>query len=191
MTNKIGMNGINIKHDLTDKNGNPVKIDTIPDRTKGYVMFGGNRSALSKQIITEQVYDIALNLFKTGVQFDEENADWVIFPDYILPANWHYIAKRTPLMIVFPTQYPQIPPVGCYMKGDIPESANGHMYKQAYHEADKAPLEAGWQWYCVYVKPGTWRPVRYNGKNSWKRGDNLWDYVTLITEVLGTTESSL
>src|SRR5439155_14116798 len=47
--------------DLFDRHGNPVKITTIPDRTKG-VTDGGDRTGLSKQIITEQVHDIAENL---------------------------------------------------------------------------------------------------------------------------------
>src|SRR6202171_1085054 len=61
--------------ELYDRHGNPVKITTIPDRTKGMVTYGGERTFLSKQIITEQVYDIAEKLFKKGVSFDEEQAD--------------------------------------------------------------------------------------------------------------------
>ena len=38
--------------ELFDRHGNPVKITTIPDRTKG-VTYGGERTFLSKQIITE------------------------------------------------------------------------------------------------------------------------------------------
>jgi len=44
--------------ELFDSHGRPVKITTIPDRTKG-VTYGGERSFLSRQIITKQVYDIA------------------------------------------------------------------------------------------------------------------------------------
>ncbi len=52
--------------ELFDSRGRPVKITTIPDRTKGMVMYGGERTFLSKQIITEQVYDIAEKLFKNS-----------------------------------------------------------------------------------------------------------------------------
>src|SRR5690348_2166630 len=60
--------------ELFDKHGNPVKITTIPDRTKGMVTYGGERTGLSKQLITEQVYDIAEKLFKKGVTFNEDHA---------------------------------------------------------------------------------------------------------------------
>ena len=167
--------------------GNILNINAMPARSKSGVAFWGNRSQLSKQIIREQVYDIALNNFKSGVQFDEDNADWVVMPQYVLPKNWSHIAETTPLMIVFPTDYPQIPPIGFYMKADIPDSANGHFFTQAYHDADKTPLEAGWKWYCVFVNPGTWRPAYYREQNSWKKGDNLWTYLTLIKEALSST----
>lgn len=114
---------------LFDKHGNPVKVTTIPDRTKGTVTYGGTRTTLSKQIITEQVYDIAEKLFKQGVSFDEENADWMIANQYVLPPLWHPIAKMTDLLIVFPTEYPVLPPVGFYLKEDIPLSVNGHLYQ--------------------------------------------------------------
>lgn len=129
--------------ELYDQHGNPVKITTIPDRTKG-VTYGGERTFLSKQIIIEQVCDIAEHLFKRGVSFDEENADWMIANQYVLPPLWHSIARTTDLMVIFPTEYPVLPPVGFYLKEDIPLSVNGHLYQQAYHEACSDPLTQGW-----------------------------------------------
>lgn len=108
--------------ELFDKHGNPVKITTIPDRTKGMVTYGGNRTFLSKQIITEQVYDVAEKLFKKGVSFDEEHADWMIANQYALPPIWHHIARTTNLLIIFPTEYPELPPVDFYLREDIPLS---------------------------------------------------------------------
>ena len=107
--------------ELFDKHGNPVKITTIPDRTKG-VTYGGERTFLSKQVITEQVYDIAEKLFKRGVSFDEEHADWMIANQYVLPPIWHSIVRTTDLLIVFPTEYPELPPVGFYLNRDSPRS---------------------------------------------------------------------
>src|SRR5258707_1136352 len=140
--------------ELFDRHGNPVKITTIPDRTKGMVSYGGDRSDLSKQIITEQVYDIAEKLFKQGVSFDEAHADWMIANQYVLPPLWHPIAKTTDLLIIFPTEYPELPPVGFYLKEEIPLSVNGHLYQSAYHEACSDPLTQGWKWYCGYINPG-------------------------------------
>src|SRR5436853_7554603 len=108
--------------ELYYQHGNQVKINTIPDRTKRMVTYGGERTPLSKQIITEQVYDIAEKLFKRGVSFDEENADWMIANSYVLPPIWHSIARTTDLMVVFATEYPELPPVGFYLNRDSPRS---------------------------------------------------------------------
>lgn len=69
--------------DLVDKKGKGIKFTSIPVRDKGG--FGGRRDALSKCIITEQVHDVAENLFKQGVDFDEENAGWVVVSRFNLP----------------------------------------------------------------------------------------------------------
>ena len=144
--------------------------------------FGGRRSELSRQLITEQVYDVAANCFHQGVAFDEEDANWFVVPEYRLPAIWG--GETTPLMIVFPDQYPELPPVGFYLKADLAGSPNGHLFDQAYHEAWKEPLKYGWKWYCVYVEPGAWRPAYIRRLDDWQKGDNLWSYISLINEVL-------
>jgi hypothetical protein len=172
------------KDELLDKKGQPVKIRDIPDRTKG--SFGSTRDRRSLAIIREQVYDVAAHLFKDGVDFDEDNGDWMVVPNFFLPPRWRHIAKSTSLLIAFPTEYPTLPPIGFYLKADIPSSPNGHLYAQAYHEAWKAPLDKNWKWYCVYVKPGSWKPAPVARAGDWKRGDNLWDYFSLIHEALGS-----
>jgi len=149
--------------------------------------FWGNRSEFSKQIITEQIYDIAANIFKNhGVNFDEENADWVVIPNYKLPKNWHHIKKTTDLLILFPTLYPKVPPVGFYLKDDIPYSPDGHLFNEAYHQADRNILKYGWKWYCVYIKPGSWRPNKIKRQYDWEYGDNIWTYLSLIREALSS-----
>lgn len=150
-------------------------------------LFWGDRSRQSKQIVREQVYSIAKHMFTSGVQFDEENAHWVVIPEYWLPKAWKGIARSTSLMIVFPTLYPEIPPIGFYLKSDLPRAPGGHFYEAAYHDAAKEPLKQGWKWYCVYVNPGSWQPASYRGPRTWERGDNLWTYMTLIKEALSST----
>ena len=89
--------------DLTDKHGRGVKFTSIPMRDKGG--FGGQRSELSKRIISEQVVDIAVNLFKQGVYFDEDNGRWMVVPRYNLPPQWHHVARSSALMAAFPDEY--------------------------------------------------------------------------------------
>lgn len=163
------------------------KISNIPDRTKGN--FFENRSNLSKEIIKSQVIDIGTKLFRNqDLKFDEINCDWFIVPNYRLPKNWHHLSKETPLLIVFPTDYPNNPPIGFYLKADLKISPNGHFYDLAYHSAAKEPLKCGWKWYCVYIQDKAWQPHFVRCINDWKKGDNLWTYFQLITEVLESTD---
>ena len=146
------------KGELLDRRGNPVKVTTIPERFKG-ISYDGLRSHISKKIITEQVIDIAEHYLKGGVDFDEIGANWMIAPRYRLPEIWHSEAKFSPVLIVFPTEYPEIPPIGFYMKAEIGLSPNGHLFDTAYHQAYKDPLNQGWKWYCVYIESGLLAPV--------------------------------
>ncbi len=166
--------------ELKDKHGRGAKISSMPDRSKGSFGFSGNRSDLSRNIITEQVVDIAEKLFKQGVDFDEDRARWMVVPDYSLPPRWHHIARSTPLMVMFPDAYPALPPIGFYMMADIPASPDGHFFQAAYHDACQEPIQKGWKWYCVYIHNGAWRPAQ-----NWRDGDNLYTYFHLIREVLG------
>ena len=169
--------------DLTDRHGRPVKITSIPDRTKGAELYTGRRDAWSAAIIREQVYDLAGKFVRGNVDFDEDNADWMVIPQFRLPANWS--VPSTSMLLVFPREYPVNPPIGFYLPASL-VSPNGHFYGQAYHGASSAPTLEGWNWYCCTVNAGSWRPspVRYSG--DWRRGDNLWTYITLINEVLAS-----
>jgi hypothetical protein len=170
------------RHDLTDKRGEGVKVTSIPIRDKGG--FDGRRDPLSKRIITEQVYDIAEKLFRQGVDFDEDNARWMVVPRYNLPPQWHHIARSSALMVAFPDEYPARPPIGFYLMADIPLSPDGHFYEGVAHDAWAEPIRRGWKWYCVYIHAGAWQPAPYRQAGDWKRGDNLYTYFTLINEAL-------
>jgi hypothetical protein len=176
---QINPNRFYSEQELKDKHGRGAKITSMPSRSKGY-NFGGRRSQQSKQIITEQVVYLADKVFRGGVEFDEDNANWLVIPEYSLPPRWHHIARSTPLMVVFPEEYPVLPPVGFYMQADIPESPDGHFFEAAYHNAWQEPIQHGWKWYCVYIHNGAWQPAR-----NWRAGDNLFTYFHLIREVLG------
>lgn len=165
--------------ELVDKHGRGAKITSMPDRSKGYG-FGGRRSAQSRQLITEQVIDLAENLFKQGLDFDEEHAHWMVVPQYRLPPRWHHISRTTPLMVAFPNDYPALPPIGFYMTADLPLSPDGHFFDGVAHGAWQEPIAHGWKWYCCYIHDGAWKPAR-----NWRQGDNLYTYFHLINEALG------
>lgn len=175
--------------DLRDRSGKPVSIVNIPDRTKGMFSILGNasrdvpRTAYSQELVTDQVRHVAAQQQFGDVDFDEEKADWVVLPEYPLPRNWR--RRKSPLLIVFPKDYPTTPPIGFYLPETL-RSPNGHFYDAAYHGAANAPLMRGWKWYCCTVDNGSWRPYPARQKGEWLRGDNLWTYLTLINEVLAS-----
>ena len=169
--------------DLVDRRGNPVKISSIPDRTKGAELFSGRRHDWSRRLIQEQVYDIAARYVKGNVDFDQDNSDWMVIPDFRLPRSWQ--VPTAPLMLVFPRNYPVCPPIGFYLPSWL-QSPNGHFYGQAYHGAESAPILEGWNWYCCTVTVGSWQPYPVRNSGDWKRGDNLWTYMTLVNEVLAS-----
>ena len=168
------------RHELVDKHGRGAKIASMPDRSKAHG-FGGPRSPQSKRVIAEQVVDLAEHLFTQGLDFDEEGAHWMVVPQYRLPSRWHRVARDTPLMVVFPNEYPALPPIGFYMMADIPISPDGHLFRGVYHGAWDAPIQRGWKWYCAYIHEGAWQPARH-----WRDGDNLYTYFHLVKEVLGS-----
>lgn len=170
-------------NELIDKYGRGAKISSMPDRSKGDSRGDSPRPQQSKQIITEQVIDVAEKLFKRGIDFDEANANWLVVPNYQLPPNWHHIAKSTAVLVVFPCDYPRLPPIGFYMPDELPMAHDGHFFKAAVHGASNAPIQVGWKWYCVYIHNGAWQPSR-----NWRDGDNLWTYFQLIREALGNRE---
>lgn len=188
------------KRDLISRRtGESVQMKTMPDRTKGQVplrikgasepTYNKTRTRLSKQIILEQIQSVSENFYKDrNIDFDGDDCNWVVFPEYRLPRRWKGIARESPLLISFPMEYPTLPPVGFYLRASLPESPNGHLYDEAYHSANKAPLDEGWVWYCVYINPGDWKPAPYKKSESWKRGDSLWEYLTLINEALSSSD---
>ena len=159
----------------------------MPERAKGGSLFSGSRSEYSRAIIAEQVEEIAAKFVRGRVDFDGDNADWMIFPAFRLPRIWRRFAA--PLMIVFPRDYPTTPPIGFYMPNWL-DSPNGHFYETAYHGASEAPTLAGWNWYCCTVNDGCWRPYPARFRGEWRFGDNLWTYITLVNEVLGSPEDA-
>ena len=161
------------------------KIASIPDRSKGGSIYDGRRSNYSRAIITEQVHDVALNYVQGNVDFDEDNADWMVIPKFRMPKTWG--VTTAPLLIVFPPEYPTTPPIGFYLPNTL-TSPDGHFYNRTYHDAEEAPTLEGWNWYCCTVNEGGWRPYPARASGEWRNGDNLWTYITLINEILSSED---
>lgn len=159
------------------------RIRVMPDRSKGG--FFRTRSDFSKKVIRDQIFAVSKYLFKgnTDIDFDDKRYDWMTITRYVLPDGW--TPSVSALMILFPTEYPSTPPIGFYLP-DWVKSPHGHLYDAVYHNADSAPLKKGWKWYCAYVNPGSWQPACGRYVEDWKRGDNLFDYITLVGEVLAS-----
>jgi len=187
--------------DLKRDDGKPIEIRDMPDRIKGadYEPAGTflkPRSELSKNLIRDQVYNLAALRFKNqSIDFDEDGAHSMVIPNFTLPKGW--TPKTTPLMIVFPVEYPSLPPNGFYIDKNCvpPPDKAGHMYSRAYNDGFGSTTEQeqylkknNWLWYCAHVKRGSWTPARIRNLADWRNGDNLFDFFTLIDEVLNASE---
>jgi hypothetical protein len=117
-----------------------------------------------------------------GVYYDDEHRDWLLIPNYPLPAR--FADRRCNLLIVFPGAYPETPPIGFYLDKKYrlrDGSYDHHLTGRSYHDAPDL-TEQGWHWYCVTLDmrtEGAWRP-----QPDPQRPDNLWTYLNMIRETL-------
>ena len=130
--------------------------------------------------IEHEVYMIAPRFSASGgVHFDETNGDWLMIPSYPLPERWR--SRWSKLLIVFPSGYPESPPIGFYLnrrfrlKGGNQDS---HFTGSAYYGAPDL-RSVGWHWYCVHIASGCWRPQADHTKP-----DNLWTFLNMVRESL-------
>ena len=184
----VQVSGKTVKNLNPRKNYSPdeiLRVRIMPDRSKGADF--AQRSELSCNIIYQQIVSISENLVKghSDIDFDDAHYDWMTIEQYHLPQGWE--PRVCPLLILFPTEYPQIPPIGFYLPENV-KSPHGHLYNSAYHGASDVPLQKGWKWYCTYVNSGSWKPAYGRYINDWHKGDNLFDYFTLIGEVLASDD---
>jgi len=117
-----------------------------------------------------------------GVYYDQETRDWLVIPDYPLPARFR--DRRCDLLIVFPETYPETPPIGFYLNRQFALQSgetDPHATGRAYHGAPDL-IKQGWHWYCVRMDmaaPGAWRP-----QADPSRPDNLWTFLNMVRESL-------
>ena len=116
-----------------------------------------------------------------GIYYDEANLDWIMIPRYPLPERWQ--ERWSKLLIVPPSSYPQLAPLGFYLNKKFRLKAGGsdpHATGQAYHGAPDL-LKSGWHWYCVTVENGLggWHPSA-----DYRQPDNLWTFLNMVRESL-------
>lgn len=113
-----------------------------------------------------------------GIEFDENGCDWLIINNYTLPERWD--EHRCRLMMIFPSGYPDVPPIGFYLnkKFALKRGTDSHFTGKAYHGAPDMQ-NAGWHWYCVHLQDGAWQP-----QIDYRKHDNLWTYFNMVRESL-------
>ena len=187
-------------NELTRSDGKPIRLTDIPERVKGAGFESAGtylspRSDLSKSLIYDQIYAVSEHLFKgQKIEFDD-GAHSVVIPKFVLPEGWS--PRTTPLMIVFPVEYPDLPPNGFYIAINTvpPPDKGGHIFSRHVHggfgstpEQEKWLRDNNWVWYCAYVQAGAWSPAKIRELSDWRYGDNLFTFFTLINEVLNERE---
>lgn len=90
-----------------------------------------------------------------------------------------FTVSNTDVLFLLPPDYPQLPPIGCYL--NYPWSTLGegdhHFTRQSYYGAPFLS-EQGWYWYCVGLGGGFNRDVWLN---SWRPSNNVSNGHNLAT----------
>lgn len=142
------------------------------------------------QVIIQQIEDLEKKLFHTDLCVDDmSNPQKILIPNFKLPEAARKLnpgVASIPLLIVLPDQFPFLPPVGFYMPDEIKAGAHSG-FSRAYHGAYENQLfmdQVRFRWYCSSIVADTWEPANFKYVEDWRKGDNLWNVVSLITEVL-------
>ena len=148
------------------------------------------RQKWCNDVIRQQIEDLEKHFTHEDIFVDDvNNPIKIMIPHFKLPKatkdlNPGYVS--VPLLIVLPDQYPFLPPVGFYLPEEI--NAGRHSgFGQGYHGAytdtylmDKIKF----RWYCSSIIADTWEPAHFKYVEDWRKGDNLWNVISLIKEVL-------
>lgn len=88
-----------------------------------------------------------------------------------------FTVSNTDILFLLPPEYPQLPPIGCYLNYPWNTTGEGdhHFTRQSYYGAPFLSNE-GWYWYCVGLGGGFSREVWLNSwkpSNQVEKGHNL------------------
>jgi hypothetical protein len=165
----------------------------VPRRVKAFFGYdGNNKSNLTKQIIFSQVSALEKKVFPQGIEIDA-NYNWFRIKQYRLPLEWRKYNKQevVPLLIVIPDQFPSLPPNGFYLPSYIVEPpGSGHFFSPGFggsHNFESSVVRKvtdNLKWYCSRILPEAWSPAPIIKLNDWMNGDNLFDVIYLVNNVL-------
>ena len=169
---------------------------TGPDRVKGdgETYFCG-KEQWRRDLIADQVADVAQNVFRDGTVEIDEDCDWVVFDNFRLPKAWAEVNpghETTRMMLIFPDEYPDLPTNGFYLPNRLRAPWRDHhfldrgvagAYGSDFDELQELQM-SGWKWFCTHIKRGSWHPARLRRLSDWRRGDNLYHIIALAREVL-------
>lgn len=159
------------------------------------VTYFGNKENWRKQVIESQVLDVSEKMFKSSPVELDDDCNYVVFNSFLLPPEWQRAnsgLKSVKMMLIFPDQYPDLPTNGFYLPANlqIPENAR-HFYTRGYggafgetDEEIEFMRRGNWKWYCTHILPGAWQPAHLRVVDDWRKGDNLWDILTICKDVL-------
>ena len=170
------------------------KFSIVPDRVKAASYFG-NKEEWRKCVIEDQVIDVSAKMFKNSPVELDEDCNYVVFNGFLLPPEWQRAnpgSTFVKMMLIFPDQYPDLPTNGFYLPATLQIPANAsHFYNRGFGGAfGETPEEiafmtqGNWKWYCTHIKPGAWNPAHLKVVDDWRKGDNLWEILTICKDVL-------
>ncbi len=154
--------------------GNEARIKTYPSGT-----VKGDTNARREYYIKSHVASVADvygERYGQPVQLDKL-LRFVYIPCFTLPRKWGM--RTTPLIIWFPTDYPEIPPNGFYLSK---KCQGPHIFSRMVYGASPDLSSKGWNWFCVHCDAG-WHPQEDPNKE-----DNLWTFLDVIRLSLSIAE---
>ena len=170
------------------------KFSIVPDRVKAATYFG-YKEDWRKRVIEDQVIDVSAKMFKNSPVELDEDCNYVVFSGFLLPPEWQ---RANPgfnfvkMMLIFPDQYPDLPTNGFYLPATLPVPHEaGHFFDRGFggafgesEEEIEFMRQGNWKWYCTHIKPEAWQPAHLHVVSDWRKGDNLWDILTICKDVL-------
>lgn len=99
----------------------------------------------------------------------ESKCNFVVIPCFTLPKKWGY--KTTPILIWFPSTYPDAAPDGFYLSQ---QCRGPHIFTRpvGYHEQLSPDLSnQGWNWYCMHT--------HWQAGGDPLEGDTLWTFLEM------------